>query len=234
MNPRQNEFGQPIGSPLPGWSPPPRPPREPMTGVFCRLEPIDPARHADALFAAKTSGGGAEQWTYLPYGPFQTAAGYRAWMESQCLGDDPLFFAVIDPGDEQPAGVASYLRITPAGGTIEIGHLHFAPRLRRSPSATEAIYLMMKRAFALGYRRVEWKCDALNAPSRAAARRLGFSFEGVFRRATVYKGRSRDTAWFALIDRDWPAVRANLERWLYGAEDVSLRVLNERLVRRDD
>jgi RimJ/RimL family protein N-acetyltransferase len=211
--PSCNEFGQPVGFPLPAWTPPPKPPREPMGGTFCRLEPLDPGRHAAALFAA-VAAGEAEGWTYLPYGPFQSFADYRAWMESSCTGDDPLFFAIIDLADRQPAGVASYLRIAPAAGSIEVGHLHYGPRLRRSPAATEAMYLMMKRAFDLGYRRYEWKCDSLNAPSRAAAQRLGLSFEGVFRQATVYKGRNRDTAWYAATDADWPALDEAFQTWL--------------------
>jgi RimJ/RimL family protein N-acetyltransferase len=209
-----NKLGQPVGFPLPGWTPPPKPPREPMAGRFCRLEPLDPGRHAAALFAANAASGEGKNWTYLPYGPFRTLADYRAWMTASCLGDDPLFFAIIDLADEQPAGVASYLRIVPESGSIEVGHIHYSPRLQRIPAATEAMYLLMKRAFALGYRRYEWKCDALNAPSRAAAQRLGLSFEGVFRQATVYKGRNRDTAWYAAIDAEWPALREAFETWL--------------------
>src|SRR5258705_6334992 len=120
-------------------------------------------------------------------------------MSAHCLGDDPLFFAIIDLSQEQPAGVASYLRIAPASGSIEVGHIHYSPRLQRSPAATEAMYLMMQRAFDLGYRRYEWKCDALNAASRAAAQRLGVSYEGIFRQASVYKDLNRDTAWYAAI-----------------------------------
>lgn len=209
-----NEFGQPIGFPLPSWTPPPRPSSEPMVGRFCRLEPLDPERHAAALFAALTVDDEARSWTYLPYGPFRTLSDYCAWMNASCLGDDPLFFAIIDLVDEQPAGLASYLRFIPDSGSIEVGHIHYAPRLQRSPAATEAMYLMMQRAFVLGYRRYEWKCDALNAPSRAAAQRLGFSFEGIFRQATVYKGRSRDTAWYAAIDGEWPALREAFQTWL--------------------
>jgi RimJ/RimL family protein N-acetyltransferase len=209
-----NEFGQPIGFPLPCWTPPPKPPREPITGTFCRLETLDPDRHAAALFAANTSGGEEKTWTYLPYGPFRSLTDYRAWMEASCLGDDPLFFAIIDLADGQPAGVASYLRIAPESGSIEVGHIHYAPRLQRSPAATEAMYLLMKQAFALGYRRYEWKCDALNARSRAAAQRLGLSFEGLFRQATVYKGRNRDTAWYAAIDAEWPALSEAFQAWL--------------------
>ena len=216
MTPWCNEFGQPVGPAVPGWAPPPRPGREVMAGRFCRLEPLDPGRHAAGLFEALCAGGDAG-WTYLPYGPFNAPADYRAWVESHCLGDDPLFFAIVDardPRDARPAGVASYLRVAPQAGSIEVGHLHFGPRLSGSPAATEAMFLMMSHAFALGYRRYEWKCDALNAPSRAAAQRLGLSFEGIFRQATVYKGRSRDTAWHAAIDAEWPALRRAFEAWL--------------------
>ncbi len=214
MAPLLNDLGQPVGVPLPNWTPPPRPPREGMQGRFCRLEPLDVARHAEALFEANAADTDGGSWTYLAYGPFATLASYRAWMSATCLGDDPLFFAIIDLSDGQPVGVASYLRIAPASGSIEVGHLHYAPRLQRRPAATEAMYLMMQRAFELGYRRYEWKCDALNAPSRAAAQRLGLSFEGIFRQASVYKGRSRDTAWYAAIDAEWPALRQAFLTWL--------------------
>jgi RimJ/RimL family protein N-acetyltransferase len=205
-----NEFGQPIGSPLPNWTPPPHPPREPIVGRYCRLEPLDPAIHAAALYEAYAENDSG--WTYLAYGPFRSLESYRDWMDSVHAVDDPLFFAILDQG--QPVGVASYLRITPAAGSIEVGNLNFSPRLKRSSVATEAMYLMMETAFRLGYRRYEWKCDELNAPSRAAARRLGFSYEGTFRQATVYKGRNRDTAWYSVIDAEWPALQEAFEAWL--------------------
>jgi RimJ/RimL family protein N-acetyltransferase len=217
MNPPHtlNEFGQPIGLPLPsGWAPPPMPPRASIDGRLCRLDPLDPAAHADDLFAAFTAEDDDRSWTYLAYGPFRTPESHRNWIATVCASNDPLFFAIIDRATGKPVGVASYLRITPASGSIEVGHLHYAPKARRSPIVTEAMYLMMRAAFALGYRRYEWKCDALNAGSRAAARRLGLSFEGIFRQATVYKGRNRDTAWYATIDTEWPALRAAFERWL--------------------
>lgn len=209
-----NHLGQPVGFPVPGWSPPPAPSREPIEGRLCRLEPLDPDRHADALYAADALDEDGRSFTYLPYGPFPTLAAYRAWMTATCLGRDPLFFAIVDRATGAPLGVASYLRIDPTNGSIEVGHLHFSPRLQQTPLATEAMYLMMQRAFALGYRRYEWKCDTLNAPSRAAAQRLGLSYEGVFRQATVYKGRNRDTAWFAAVDAEWPALRAAFVAWL--------------------
>jgi len=185
-----------------------------MVGRFCRLEAVDPQHHAAALFAANALDAEGRMWTYLPYGPFATLADYRSWMEGACMGNDPLFFTIMDCAGNKPLGLASYLRIDPRSGSIEVGHLAYSPLLQRTAAATEAMYLMMSRAFELGYRRYEWKCDALNAPSRSAAQRLGFTFEGIFRQATVVKGRSRDTAWFAIIDQDWPAIREAFIRWL--------------------
>ncbi|WP_441288377.1 GNAT family N-acetyltransferase [Sorangium sp. KYC3313] len=210
-----NSLMQPIGHPLPGWTPRPLPPREILLGRTCRLEPIDPERHAADLHAANLADAEGRGWTYLPYGPFATLADYRAWMDATCLGDDPLFHAIIDATTGRAVGVAAYLRIDPNNGVIEVGHLRYSPLLQRTPAATEAMYLMMRRAFdELGYRRYEWKCHALNAGSRAAAVRLGFRFEGVFRQAAVVKGRTRDTAWHAIIDKEWPAAKAAFERWL--------------------
>jgi RimJ/RimL family protein N-acetyltransferase len=208
----QNSLGQSIGPPLPDWKSPPRPPRSVLAGRYCRVEPLDPDRHAAQLFEANALDADGRNFTYLAAGPFATLNAYRAWMCETCLGDDPLFHAIVE-GD-RAVGVASYLRITPASGSIEVGHINFSPLLQRTPAATEAMYLMMKHAFELGYRRYEWKCDSLNAKSRAAALRLGLSFEGIFRQATVYKGRSRDTAWFAAIDSEWPALDAAFSRWL--------------------
>lgn len=209
-----NELGQEIGFPVPDWQPRARPPRKPVQGRYCRLEPLDPDRHAAMLFAANAADAEGRSWTYLPYGPFPTLADYLAWIHASCLGNDPQFFAIVDRTDEQPAGVASYLNINPTSGSIEVGHLHYAPRLQRRPAATEAMYLLMERAFNLGYRRYEWKCNALNAASRAAALRLGLSYEGIFRQATVSKGRNRDTAWYAAIDAEWPQLRAAFLTWL--------------------
>lgn len=214
MPQRLNDHGQPIGHPVPDWTPPPHPPRETLVGRFCRVEPLDPDRHAADLHAANAADTDGRSWTYMPYGPFESLASYRAWMETSCRGDDPLFFAVVPLETGKAAGVASYLRITPASGSIEVGHIHYSPSLSRTPAATEAMFLLMQQAFALGYRRYEWKCDALNAASRAAACRLGLVYEGTFRQATVYKGRNRDTAWYAAVDRQWPALGAAFSRWL--------------------
>lgn len=212
---RRNALGQPIGFPVKGWQPRPRPPRAALDGRYCRVEPLDPDCHAGELFAANAEDRDGRIWTYLPYGPFPTPAVYRRWMESECLGGDPLFHAVVDRADGRACGVASYLRIVPETGVMEVGHINFAPRLQRTAAATEAMYLMMRRVFdELGYRRYEWKCDALNEASRRAAERLGFRYEGIFRQATIYKGRNRDTAWFSIIDGEWPALRAAFEAWL--------------------
>lgn len=209
-----NDLGQPIGFPLPDWKQPQLPSREPMIGRFCRIELLDPSLHTASLHAANSLDAEGRMWTYLPYGPFDTLASYRSWIEEICRGSDPLFHAIIDPATDQAIGVASYLRIDPRSGSIEVGHISYSPLLQRTPAATEAMYLMMERAFSLGYRRYEWKCDALNAPSRSAAQRLGFSFEGIFRQATVVKGRNRDTAWYGAINQEWPALRDAFLRWL--------------------
>lgn len=210
-----NHLGQPVGPPLPDWTARPRPPRTPMDGRFCRLEPLDPARHAGALWEANSDDETGRMWTYLTVGPFSGPDAHRAWLESVAPSEDPLFHAIIDQATGRAVGLAAYLRIDPANGCLEVGHLQFSPRLQRRPAATEAMYLMMRRAFDdLQYRRYEWKCDSLNAPSRAAALRYGFAYEGLFRQAVVYKGRSRDTAWFSVTDEEWPVVKAAFEKWL--------------------
>jgi RimJ/RimL family protein N-acetyltransferase len=212
--PRTNELGQPIGEPVPRWTARSRPPRTPIVGVRCRLEPLDAAAHARALHDAYAADVDHRNWTYLPYGPFATSDEYRAWVESVQSDDDPLFYAIVDASGH-PVGVASFLRIDPVMGSIEVGHLNYSPELQRTSAATEAMYMMMRRAFdELGYRRYEWQCDSFNEPSRAAALRLGFRYEGTFRQIRVMKGRNRDNAWFSIVDGEWPAVRSALERWL--------------------
>jgi RimJ/RimL family protein N-acetyltransferase len=200
---------------VPGWTPRARPPRTPIDGRFCRVEILDAGRHAADLFAANALDRDGRNWTYLAYGPFERLEDYRAWVESVAAADDPLFHAIIDLGTGKAVGVASLMRVDTANGVIETGHLNYSPLLQRKPAATEAMFLLMRRVFdELGYRRYEWKCDSLNAPSRAAAERLGFRYEGLFRQATIYKGRNRDTAWFSIIDREWPALRAAYAAWL--------------------
>jgi RimJ/RimL family protein N-acetyltransferase len=193
-------------------------PLEPVVldGRTVRLEPLDADRHATALFeAAQGEGADPLVWRYMWDGPYADAAEYEEWAREAAAGRDPQFFAVVVDELGGPAGVASYLRIEPAHACIEIGHIWFGGRMQRTTAATEAIYLLLRHAFDdLGYRRVEWKCNAENARSRAAADRFGFTFEGVFRQHMIVKGANRDTAWYALLDGEWPEVRAGFERWL--------------------
>jgi len=208
-----NALGQPMGFPLPGWRSPAAPARTAMVGRYCRLEPMH-ERFAHELYTAASHDADGRTWTYLPYGPFASEDDLRSWLIRDCLSGDPLFFVIVDTTTGRAVGQASYLNIKPAQGSIEVGHVYFSPLMTRSRVATEAMGLMMRRAFETGYRRYEWKCDALNAPSRAAAERFGFSYEGIFRQATVVKGRNRDTAWYAAIDSEWPVLAAAFEAWL--------------------
>lgn len=206
---RTDEYGRPIGPPLDDWTAPPRPTGPPMVGRYVEVVETDVEAHAGALFAAFTE---PADWTYLAHGPFDDVATFTEWLHASCANDAALFHTILVDGD--PVGLAAYLRIDPRMGSVEVGSIHFSRALQRTPASTEAMFLMMQRAFDLGYRRYEWKCDALNAPSRAAAARLGFIFEGIFRQAVIYKQRSRDTAWFSITDSEWPARRAAFTAWL--------------------
>lgn len=212
--PRRNELGQPIGEPVDVSPALTAPPRTTMGGTYCELVPVDVDRHGPELHAAYREADDDGDWTYLPYGPFPDAPGFLAWLTDAANQADPMFFTIVDLSTGQAAGLASYLRISPASASIEVGHIHLARRLQQTAAATEAMYLMMRRVFDCGYRRYEWKCDDLNAPSRSAAQRLGFTYEGTFRRATHYKGRNRDTAWFSIVDTEWPDRATEFERWL--------------------
>ncbi len=212
-----NALGQIVGVALKDWRVPPRPDERALEGRFCIVERLQTARHARALYDANALDHEGRMWTYLSHGPFAAFVDYRAWVEYAEGSDDPWFYAIVDKERGHATGVASYLRITPEAGSIEVGALVFSPLLQRQPAATEAMALMMGHAFALGYRRYEWKCDALNQPSRAAAERLGFQYEGTFRKAVVVKGRNRDTAWFSVTDDEWPALQGLFARWLDAA-----------------
>lgn len=198
------------------WTPAKIPHRETLSASSVRLEPIDPERHARPLFLASHENGAGELvFRYLPYGPFAGFDDFREWLGQRAASADPLFFCVVDADTGSPQGMASFMRMAPEHGVIEIGHIWFAPALQRTRQATEAIYLMARHAFdELGYRRLEWKCDALNEPSRRAAERFGFTFEGVFRQHLVVKGRNRDSAWFSILDGEWPVIRSAFESWL--------------------
>jgi RimJ/RimL family protein N-acetyltransferase len=195
------------------WKPARPPERIALDGASVTLEPVDPARHAKALYSA--SDGAPAIWDYLAYGPFESQSAFTVWLDARAVSDDPLFYALVDRAAGLARGMASYLRMDLPNGVIEIGHIWFAPVMQRTRQATEAIFVLARHAFDdLGYRRLEWKCDSLNAPSRRAAERFGFVYEGVFRQHMVVKGRNRDTAWYAMTDGDWPLRRAAFEAWL--------------------
>ena len=209
-----NQFGQLIGDALPDWQPRPYPQRVVLEGQYCRLEPLS-LQHADALFAAHQQAADTRNWTWLLREPEGSVEEYRQWIAGVESLQDPLHFAVIDIRTQQPVGSLALMRIEPNHGVMEVGHVHFSPLLSRTPASTEAQWLLMCYAFeTLGYRRYEWKCNSFNEPSRRAALRLGFQFEGRFRQALVIKGHNRDTDWFSIIDGEWPALDRAFQAWL--------------------
>ena len=212
------------------WKPAQALSRVALEGELVRLEPVDVARHAGQLFAAQSSA--PELWEYLPYGPFANETAFRVWLTERAATSDPLFYAIIERKSGRALGMASFLRIEQGHGVIEVGHIWYSPVLQRTRLATDAMYVMARHVFDdLGYRRYEWKCNALNEPSRRAAVRLGFTFEGVFRQHMVIKGENRDTAWYSMLDGEWPAAKAAFEAWLrpenFNGEGRQLRSLAE-------
>jgi len=239
--PAVNEFGQFVGCELPGWVAPPFPPKQVLTGRHCRVEPLVSARHAREIFEAQRTEPTTERWTWASHGPYAQFEPYEKWTREAEASRDPQFYAIVDATDGRACGSCGYMRIEPKHGVIEIGNIYFAPRLAQTRAATEAMYLLMANAFELGYRRYEWKCDSCNLPSRAAATRFGFTYEGMFRQAIVNKGRNRDTTWFAILDGDW---RGGLQqaylRWLdprnfdsAGRQSLRLSELTAPFVARD-
>ena len=205
----------PLGPPVPSWSSRQLPPLAAVSGRFCRVEPIDSARHGEALYAAYATDRQGLLWTYLPWGPYSGPEELCARIDAVRASRVRPEYALIDLARGKPFGQASYLNIDPAAGSIEVGGIVYAPAFQRGIAATEAMYLMMRHAFdELGYRRYAWQCNSLNARSRAAATRLGFTFEGVWRQANVHKARNRDTAWFSILDSEWPEIKTAFERWL--------------------
>lgn len=229
---RVNGYGQPIGPALADWSARPAPPAVASQGRWCRVEPVSVERHAKSLYAAFSAAPDDRDWTYMSSGPFADFTKFDAYLVRIAASVDPLHHAIIDQQTGDAIGTAALMRIDRFNGVIEVGHISYSRRLQRTTAATEAIYLLMRRVFdELGYRRFEWKCDDLNAPSRAAALRYGFIYEGVFRQAVVYKGRSRDTAWFSITDKEWPPLRDAYQQWLapenFDARGRQLRRLHE-------
>ena len=210
-----NSLNQPVGEPMPDWRGARRPDGRTLEGRYCCLEVLDPVRHAEDLYAAFSEDRTGELWTYMVDGPYSSFDTFLAAVEKAGTARGFLYYAVLEKSTGLALGRAAYLRVDPVMGNMEVGSIAYSPRLQRTNMATEAVYLMLRHAFDdLGYRRCEWKCDSLNAASRRAAVRLGFSYEGLFRQAMVYKGRNRDTAWYAMVDGDWPGIRQGVERWL--------------------
>ena len=203
-----------VGEIVDDYKTPPNPKGISLEGALVYLAPLIAEKHSSDLFNANTKDKEGENWIYLPYGPFDSIEKYSKWIKTVEDGRDPVFFAIIRKIDNKAAGVASYLRVKPNNGSIEVGHINFSPLLQNSTEGTEAMYLMMKWVFENGYRRYEWKCNALNVKSRNAAQRLGFSFEGIFRQMMISKGRNRDTAWFATIDKEWKGLKKCFETFL--------------------
>lgn len=215
MKQRVNSAGQPIGPALPDWARRPQPPRTAMVGRYTVVEPVCVEQHAASLFPAYMEAPDARDWTYLSVERPEDELRFRAYLTKLAASEDPLHHAIIDAASSRALGTAALMRIDPGNGSLEVGSIAFSPALKRTRIGTEAMYLLMRRAFdELGYRRYEWKCDSLNAPSRTAALRYGFTFEGIFRKAIVYKGRSRDTAWYSITDDEWPAIKEAFETWL--------------------
>jgi len=234
MTRSKNAEDLPLGELVEDAAPAAAPGRKAYEGRFVSLDPVDPEKDAAELY--RHSHGSPQNnrlWTYMAYGPFAQEAAMQRWLQGCKASTDPLFLTVRSKELNQRVGVVSFLNIVSRMRSLEVGNIWYAPIVQHTNVNTETIYLMLCEAFdVLNYRRVEWKCDALNARSRNAALRLGFSFEGIFRQHYIIKGRNRDTAWFAVLDREWPAVKGNMERWLYsGEEGLSLTALNRPLLR---
>jgi RimJ/RimL family protein N-acetyltransferase len=229
MKQETNAFGQTVGVALPHWFACAMPVKTVLAGRYCRLEPLCAERHARQLYEAEHHSEDAD-WTYTQYGPFPSYAGYHEWLAPLEHKNDPVFFAIIDEARNAAMGISAYQAVRAGVGVLECGHVKFSSALQRTRAATEAMYLMMSNAFDLGYRRYEWKCDSLNLRSRKAAERLGFTLEGIFRQATIQQGRNRDTAWYSILDSEWPALQVAFETWLdpsnFDAQGLQLHSLS--------
>jgi RimJ/RimL family protein N-acetyltransferase len=211
---QKNQFGQVVGIPVENWVQRQKPSYEPMGGQYCRVEALDIGQHAAKLFEAFQWNNQDETWTYLPFGPFNTFGEFKKWLNQ--YGQAKMIFTIIDKATESPQGIAIYHDIDVDHGVIEVGSIHYSKLIQKSRAGTEAMYLMMHRAFEdLSYRRYQWRCNVLNKASRRAAERLGFKFEGIFRQSHVLKGHNRDTAWYSIIDCEWPALKEKFQKWLH-------------------
>lgn len=226
-----NELGLELGFAVENWTGANCPDNKTLVGQYCQCQPLDIDKHSESLFHAYDADTENRVWVYLPYGPFSNLMEYQDWLRTNYLKDDPFFYAIVDNQSGKAIGVASYLRINPDAGSIEVGHINYSPALQNSIAASEAMYLLMKNAFDLGYRRYQWKCNSLNEKSCNAALRLGFTFEGIFRQMLVVKGQNRDSAWYSLLDREWPEVRKAFEQWLdednFDADGVQIQSLSK-------
>ena len=229
----KNKLGQLIGKPVNDWKICKFPPKLKMEGKYCVIEILDIKKHAEDLFNSFSKDTKDYDWTYLHYGGFKSLKEFKKWLYKDCVKNDPLFHTIIDKKQNIAVGMASYLRINQVMGSIEVGHIHFSPLMQQKPIGTEVMYLMMKRVFdELNYRRYEWKCDSLNKRSCKAAKRLGFTFEGIFRQHSIVKKHNRDTAWFSVINKEWHRIKKNYETWLDkknfnddGRQKISLKSL---------
>ena len=210
-----NALGQPIGINVPGWIPRELPSREPMQGRYCRIEPLDVDKHIDGIWAGVQLDPEGRNWTYSPPNKPDTIDGLRELLEANAASKDPFHHAIVDLTEVEAVGWATFMDMQPETGSMEVGYIHYTPRLQRKPTGTEAMYLMMRRAFdELAYRRYAWRCHSLNGPSNAAAKRLGFTYEGTHRQSIVMNGRNRDTSWYSILESEWPAIKAAFEAWL--------------------
>lgn len=214
MKNQTNELGLTVGFDVKDWLGAQTPNDDVLQGKYCHCQPLNLERHSEQLYNAYMQDKENRVWVYLPYGPFDSLDGYRDWMNAACFNGDPKFYAIVDNVTQQAIGVASYLRINPLHGSIEVGHINYSPQCQNTIAATEAMYLMMKNAFDMGYRRYEWKCNALNEKSCNAAKRLGFTYEGTFRQMMVVKGCNRDSAWYSLLDGEWQVIDKAYQQWL--------------------
>jgi RimJ/RimL family protein N-acetyltransferase len=232
----QNKQSRPVGAVVDPLPPGKGPDLRPLHGRWVRLDALNVAKHADQLFVSFSGAVGEDDiWTYMPYGPFKENDGFVQWLTEKEASRDPWFYAFVKRDGSRALGMGAFMRLDASNGVIEIGHIWFAPELQRTRDATEVIFLLLRHGFDdLGVRRLEWKCDSLNAASRRAALRFGFSFEGVFRQHYIIKGRNRDTAWFSLLDSEWPSVRKAFEIWMkdenfdaQGCQKAKLQVKQE-------